>query len=58
MSFDTERFITEIETRRALWDMSCEGYANRDLKRIMWEEIIEIFGNEKLTITEKNELGK
>lgn len=58
MSFDTERFICELETRRALWDMSCVDYSNRDIKRILWEEITEIFSTENSTINEKKELCK
>ncbi|XP_049782598.1 uncharacterized protein LOC126184267 [Schistocerca cancellata] len=32
MSFDTEKFIQEIERRRAIWDVSCEEYSDRDVK--------------------------
>lgn len=58
MAFDTERFISEIECRRAIWDISSEEYSNRDAKRNQWEEIVNSFGGQELDITAKKELGK
>lgn len=33
MTFDTEMLIREIESQKAIWDISSEEYSNRDLKR-------------------------
>lgn len=33
MSFDTDKFISEIQSRKAIWDLQSEEYANRDLKK-------------------------
>jgi hypothetical protein len=58
-NFDTERFIVEVQSRNALWDMTAEEYSNRDLKKKSWEELVDIFINkEDATNAEKNEYGK
>lgn len=53
MSFDTDKFISEIQSRKAIWDLQSEEYANRDLKKKQWEEIVELFGGEELSDEEK-----
>lgn len=58
-NFDTERFIVEVHSRIALWDMTTEAYSNRDLKKKSWEELVDIFMNqEDATDAEKNEYGR
>ncbi|XP_052740552.1 uncharacterized protein LOC128198655 [Bicyclus anynana] len=42
MSFDTERFISEIQNRPCIWNMSSEEYSNRVLKQSNWNEVAEI----------------
>ena len=57
-AFDTERFIVEIENRPALWATSSVQYSNRNLKKRCWEEVVDIFGGNELTIQGKKDLGK
>ncbi|KAJ8721098.1 hypothetical protein PYW08_006563 [Mythimna loreyi] len=54
MSFDTD--ISEIQSRKAIWDLQSEEYANRDLKKKQWEEIVQLFGSEELSDEEKKKL--
>ncbi|CAG4971547.1 unnamed protein product [Parnassius apollo] len=56
-NFDTERFIIEVENRRGLWDLSSNDYSNKDVKRQLWLELINIFGGESMEDKEKAELG-
>ena len=35
--FDTDRFIIEIKNHPYFWDLSCENYSNRDVKKKDWE---------------------
>ncbi|XP_021921373.1 uncharacterized protein LOC110830580 isoform X2 [Zootermopsis nevadensis] len=56
MSFDTERFISVVESRRAIWDLARSDYANRELKKSQWEEVVELFGGEGLPEASKKDL--
>ena len=56
--FDTERFITEVENRRGLWDLSSNDYSNKDVKRQLWLDLTNIYGGESMEDKEKAELGK
>lgn len=56
-NFDTERFIIEVENRRGLWDLSSNDYSNKEVKRQLWLELINIFGGESMEDKEKAELG-
>jgi hypothetical protein len=58
MTFDTEKFIREIESRKAIWDITSEEYSDRDLKKRRWEEITNKMCSENLSENEKNEFGK
>jgi hypothetical protein len=58
MTFDTEKFIREIESRKAIWDITSEEYSDRDLKKRRWEEITNIMCSENVSENEKNEFGK
>lgn len=57
-AFDTEKFIIEIQSRKAIWDLLSDEYSNRDLKKTQWEEIVELFGGEGLLDEEKKNIGK
>ncbi|CAG4936439.1 unnamed protein product [Parnassius apollo] len=46
MSFDTERFISEIQNRPCIWNMSSEEYSNRVLKQSNWNEVADIIYDE------------
>ncbi|XP_023947472.1 uncharacterized protein LOC112052572 [Bicyclus anynana] len=52
-NFDTERFIKEIKSRPAIWDKSCDGYSNRELKKQSWAEIMRIFGGDDMSPTKR-----
>ncbi|XP_041975068.1 uncharacterized protein LOC121730189 [Aricia agestis] len=56
-NFDTERFIIEVENRRGLWDLASNDYSNKDVKRQLWLEVVDIFGGESMEDKEKAELG-
>lgn len=56
-NFDTERFIIEVENRRGLWDLASNDYSNKDVKRQLWLEVVDIFGGESMKDKEKAELG-
>ncbi|GBP26207.1 hypothetical protein EVAR_74970_1 [Eumeta japonica] len=58
MTFDTEKFIWEIESGKAIWDITSEEYSDRDLKKRRWEEIMNKMCSESLSENEKKEFGK
>lgn len=43
MDFDIEKFISEIESRSAIWDMKSTQYSDRLLKMKQWEEIVTLY---------------
>lgn len=57
---DIEIFISEIQSRPAIWDTKSDSYSNRGEKVKAWEEICELFvGNfSNKTAKEKNIEGK
>lgn len=56
--FDTELFIEEVKSRRAIWDMESADYKNRVLKRSAWQELVDIFSGEDSSLEQKKVLGK
>jgi hypothetical protein len=38
-----EKFISEIESRPAIWNTECTEYANKNEKAKAWEEVYVIF---------------
>lgn len=40
---DIDRFISEIHSRPAIWDLHSDIYSNRNEKVKAWEEICELF---------------
>lgn len=59
MSFDTEKFIIEIQNRPCIWDSSSNEYSDRNLKIKGWDEIVNIFKEkDEMTNQEKKHLGK
>ena len=57
-NMDIDLFIDEIEKRTPIWDMESPDYANRNLKRSSWEEIVEIFCKADESEEKKKVLGK
>lgn len=57
-NFDTELFIEEVKSRRAIWDMASPDYKNRVLKRTAWQQLVELFCEENASEGEKKNLGK
>ncbi|XP_060810011.1 uncharacterized protein LOC132904103 [Amyelois transitella] len=43
MDFDVEKFISEIQSRSAIWDMKSTQYSDRLLKLKQWEEIVTLY---------------
>lgn len=59
MSFETERFIEEIQNRPCIWDSASKHYSDRKLKIKCWDELVNLFkGKDKMTKEEKKQLGK
>lgn len=46
-AFDTDTFILEIQSRKAIYNLLSQEYSNRDLKKKQEEEIVELFGRVK-----------
>lgn len=38
-NFDTERLIMAVEKRSCLWDTGSEGYHDRQMKDLAWEDV-------------------
>jgi hypothetical protein len=55
--FDTELFILEIE-RPAMWNSTLKQYSDKDVRKAVWDEIVQKFGGEELDVEEKKKLGK
>jgi hypothetical protein len=55
--FYTELFILEIEERPALWNSTLMEYSDQNVRKSMWEEIVQKFGGEELDVEEKQKLG-
>jgi hypothetical protein len=51
VDFDIEKFILQVKQRPALWDLSSDEYSNKNIKKIMWEEITMGFGGSECTTT-------
>ena len=43
IEIDIERFIYEIQIRPGIWDLADAAYSNRDWKKVLWDEIRDIF---------------
>jgi hypothetical protein len=58
--FDTERFVSEFESRQAIWNTDSREYSNENEKSKAWKEVCLLFyenflGKESI---EKNEVCK
>lgn len=53
MSFDTERFIIEIENKECLWNTASSTYKDCDDKLKCWENISKQFNTQWENQTEK-----
>ncbi|XP_034829606.1 uncharacterized protein LOC123868198 [Maniola jurtina] len=58
MPFDTERFITEIQNRPCIWNLSSEEYSNRVLKQSGWNEIAVILYDDWQNLEESTKVKK
>jgi hypothetical protein len=48
--FDTELLILEIEERPALWNSALKEYNDKNVRKAMWEEIVQKFGGAELNV--------
>lgn len=55
VNFDTVHFIKEVQKRPAIWDTSSDH--NKELKKMAWDEIIDVFSEENISQSEKLLLG-
>lgn len=55
VNFDTVHFIKEVQKRPAIWDTSADH--NKELKKMAWDEIIDVFSEENISQSEKLLLG-
>ena len=44
--FNKEKFLTEVQKYRCLWDTKSESYKNRIIKQNAWTKIVEAFDKE------------
>lgn len=60
MSFDTERLIEQVHTRRYLWDPISDGYKNKELRDNSWYDIANeiICDYDTMTDEKKEKSGK
>lgn len=60
MNIDTERLITEVRLRPALWDLSYDLYKDRDAKKSAWKEVCKelIPDFDEKSDGEKKDIGK
>lgn len=60
MHFDTEKLISLVEARPALYDKTLKSYSDRQIKQKLWADIsATLIGRwELLTPQEKTEIGK
>jgi hypothetical protein len=56
-SYDTELFIEEVKNRPAIWDMESAEYTNRTLKRVAWQQLVEMFSAEGTSKEELKHFG-
>jgi hypothetical protein len=57
---DTELLIEAVKKFKEIWDMKCELYRDKNVKRAAWMKICEIFESsfEEKSPKEKEEIGK
>ncbi|XP_071056911.1 uncharacterized protein [Onthophagus taurus] len=55
---DIEKLIVEIQNRPALWDMKTKEYSDRVKRNECWEELVNVFADQNMTIDAKKQLGK
>lgn len=58
MSFESERFITEIQIRPCIWNIHIEEYSNRVAKQWAWNEIAETLYADWLVLEENDKTKK
>lgn len=63
--FDTERFISEIEKRPAIYNTNCDEYNDRTAKLAAWDEVCQVMirnwptlSDEERIVEGKKEEGK
>ncbi|KAK2587681.1 hypothetical protein KPH14_003798 [Odynerus spinipes] len=58
-NINTEDFISEIEARPAIWELSSDDYTNKITKKNAWEEVIKKFcpDFERKSSAEKNNIA-
>ncbi|XP_004930346.3 uncharacterized protein LOC101738540 [Bombyx mori] len=44
MDFDTEKFITEVQSRPPIWNTKCLEHSDRVAKQKAWEELATVYG--------------
>lgn len=58
MEINIEQLINEIQNRPAIWDKRSVEYADRNKKKMSWEEITNIFVGEDASEEKKKNMGK
>lgn len=57
MDFDTEKFITEVQSRPPIWNTKCLEHSDRVAKQKAWEELATVYGA-GLSTEKRKQLGK
>ena len=59
IEIDIERFVYEIQIRPGIWDLADAAYSKRDRKKVLWDEICDIFiEKEDFPEVERNLFGE
>jgi hypothetical protein len=44
--FDTDKFIELVRVRPVIWDIKSDDYANRNLRKEAWNELLRLMIND------------
>jgi hypothetical protein len=53
--FDTDKFIELARARPVVWDINSDDYANRNLKKEAWNELLNLMINDFDSFSETSE---
>lgn len=56
-TIDVDKLIQEVQIRPAIWDMTHSDYPDRTKRKLVWENIIDVFVEETAPEEERREIG-
>jgi hypothetical protein len=51
--FDTDKFIELVRVRPVIWEIKSEDYANRNLRKEAWNDLLSLMINDFDSFTEQ-----